>query len=53
MNPIIFGLLCILSFPVCIVAGALLERARKEEAERELGFWDSNVHAALNGSAIT
>jgi len=53
VNPIIFGLLCLLVFPAVVVCGALLERARKEEAERELGFWDANVLAALDGSAIT
>lgn len=53
MNPIIFCLLCVLAIPVLTFVGAIVERARKEEAERELGFWDSNVLAALDGSAIT
>ena len=53
MHTVLFCVLSLIAFPVAIWFAAIRERARKLVAERELGFWDANVHAALEGSAIT
>lgn len=53
MHTVLFCVLSLLVLPVAIWAGAWLERCRKQIAEFELGFWDANVLAALDGSAVT
>lgn len=53
MQMILICVLVVIALPVGLAVGWVLEKAHKYEAERELGFWDSNVLAALNGSAIT
>lgn len=56
MLTILFCVLSLISIPVAVWAvlwaAAWVERVRKHEFEREFGFWDANVLAALDGSAI-
>lgn len=55
MQTILF-VLSLIAIPVGFWAvlwtAAQIERVRKHEFEREFGFWDANVLAALDGSAI-
>lgn len=48
--------ICLLSLVISGISGLLCagwnERGRRKEAEREFGFWDANVLAAIRGGAI-
>lgn len=54
MTPILVVLLVLaVLFVGAIASGVACERSRKRIAERELGFWDANIVAAVNGGALT
>jgi hypothetical protein len=56
MSPIVVCLILLIASLVVaalIITGWTIDRYQRHAAERELGFWDSNVLAALDGSALT
>ncbi|HEV2172905.1 MAG TPA: hypothetical protein VGR71_05025 [Nitrospira sp.] len=52
MLPILVCVLSLILFFGPVGIAGIVERARRHLAEKEFGFWDHNVLAAMDGSVI-